>query len=485
MKVTTMFKAISLAAALLCAPLSFAQEAQSEAPAVNQARDFSELLRNINQRRVVEARDNARREQAFRSDRNQQQKLLNDAKAERTREEQRSERLETTFEENEIRIGELTQQLDDRLGSLRELFGVLQQVAGDTRGSLEGSFVSLQQTEDRGEWLGNLAKKMGTATELATIEEMSRLQAILMEEMIGSGEIVTFEQQVTSLSGEQRTVPATRVGNFALVANGEFLNYSGVSKPVIDLARQPESRFTNTIEDFEETATGELVPLALDPTRGQLLSVLVNAATWGDRIGSVGGEEGCRMPFCDGDGGPMGSAILILGFIGLLLSLERLFSLFAMGSKVNSQKKSDTASDGNPLGRVLGIYQNNKDVDVETLELKLGEAILGETPKITRNVTLIQVISIVAPLMGLLGTVIGMIQTFQAITLFGTGDPKTMAGGISTALMTTVLGLVVAIPMTLFHAIIAAKSKGIIHVLEEQSAGIIADHAERAGQALE
>lgn len=485
MKAKTMFKAISLAAALMCAPLSMAQEAASEAPAVNQARDFSELLRNINQRRVVEARDNARREQTFRSDRNQQQKLLNDAKAERTREEQRSERLETAFEENEIRIGELTTQLDDRLGSLRELFGVLQQVAGDTRGSLEGSFVSLQQTEDRGQWLGDLAKKMGTATELATIDEMSRLQAILMEEMIGSGEIVTFDQQVTSLSGEQRTVPATRVGNFALVADGEFLNYSGVSEPVIDLARQPESRFTNTIDDFEEAAAGELVPLALDPTRGQLLQVLVNAATWGDRIGSISGEEGCRMPFCDGDGGPMGSAILILGFIGLLLSLERLFSLFAIGGKVNSQKKSDTASDGNPLGRVLGIYQNNKDVDVETLELKLGEAILGETPKITRNVTIIQVISIVAPLMGLLGTVIGMIQTFQAITLFGTGDPKTMAGGISTALMTTVLGLVVAIPMTLFHAIIAAKSKGIIHVLEEQSAGIIADHAERTGQALE
>jgi biopolymer transport protein ExbB len=77
-----------------------------------------------------------------------------------------------------------------------------------------------------------------------------------------------------------------------------------------------------------------------------------------------------------------------------------------------------------------------------------------------------------------------MIMTFQAITLFGTGDPKTMAGGISTALVTTVQGLVVAIPMTLLHAIVAARSRGIIHVLEEQSAGIIAEHAERAGKAL-
>lgn len=487
MKAIQTFKALAasaaLAATLASAPV-LAQAADDQ-PVVNQARDFSELLRNIEQRRVVESRDNARREQEFRSDRNQQRKLLQDAQAERRREEQRSERLETEFEENERSIGELTAQLDDRLGSLRELFGVLQQVAGDTRGSIESSYSSLESDGSDAQWLGELAAKMGTATQLATIEEINRLQSILANEIVASGEIKTTEQTVTSLSGEQRTVPVTRIGNFAVVSDGEYLTYDGLGSGIIDLARQPESRFTGTISDFEEAPAGELVGLAVDPTRGQLLKVLVDAATWGDRIGSLGGEEGCRMPFCDGDGGPMGSAILILGFIGLLLSIERLVALFLMGSKVNSQKKSDTASDGNPLGRVLGIYQSNKDVDVETLELKLGEAILGETPKITRNVTIIQVISIVAPLMGLLGTVIGMIQTFQAITLFGTGDPKTMAGGISTALMTTVLGLVVAIPMTLFHAIIAARSKSIIHVLEEQSAGIIADHAERTGQALE
>ena len=150
----------------------------------------------------------------------------------------------------------------------------------------------------------------------------------------------------------------------------------------------------------------------------------------------------------------------------------------------NAQKKSGEPSDDNPLGRVLNVYHENKEVDVETLELKLSEAILGETPRLTRNITLIQVISVVAPLLGLLGTVIGMILTFQAITLFGTGDPKTMAGGISTALMTTVLGLCVAIPMTLLHSIVATRSRSVIHVLEEQTAGLIADHAEKSGQAL-
>jgi biopolymer transport protein ExbB len=214
---------------------------------------------------------------------------------------------------------------------------------------------------------------------------------------------------------------------------------------------------------------------------------LIQAATFGERVGSPFGGIAtgeCWLPFCDGQGDYVGSVIILGGIFGVILAIWKLVQLSIIGGKVNAQKKSDVADEGNPLGRVLKVYQDNRDVDVETLELKLGEAILGETPRITSNITLIQVISVVAPLLGLLGTVIGMILTFQAITLFGTGDPKTMAGGISTALMTTVLGLCVAIPMTLLHAIVASRSRSVIHVLEEQSAGIIADHAERSGQAL-
>ena len=155
-----------------------------------------------------------------------------------------------------------------------------------------------------------------------------------------------------------------------------------------------------------------------------------------------------------------------------------------VGNKVAAQRKDATARGDNPLGRVLKVYDENKEVDVETLDLKLGEAILSETPALTKYINIIQVISVVAPLTGLLGTVIGMIETFQAITLFGTGDPKTMASGISKALMTSVLGLCVAIPTTLLHALVSARSKGIVHVIEEQSAGIIAEHAEKSGKTL-
>ncbi len=477
----------------ILAPFASAAEGDEAATApvasdlvVNQADTLGELLDNVEQRRVVESREHTRRETRFRNDKAQQAGLLADAQAERRREEQRSDRLETQFEENEIRIGDLQEQLDRRLGSLRELFGVLQQVAGDTRGLFEGSVISVQYP-GRGEWLGDLAAKMGTASQLATIDEMETLWFELQREMTESSRVARFPATINMLSGEQKQTNVIRIGAFAVIGDGEYLKYDVDDGTLVELARQPAGRYTNTAEDLEDASPGEVVAFAVDPTRGSLLELLIQAATVGERVGSPFGgiaKGECWLPFCDGQGAEVGSVIILGGIVGILLAIERLVTLSMIGAKVNAQKKSDEPSDDNPLGRVLNVYHENKEVDVETLELKLSEAILGETPRLTRNITLIQVISVVAPLLGLLGTVIGMILTFQAITLFGTGDPKTMAGGISTALMTTVLGLCVAIPMTLLHSIVATRSRSVIHVLEEQTAGLIADHAEKSGQAL-
>jgi biopolymer transport protein ExbB len=479
---------IKIGAGILALGLNGAALAEEAAPdvVVNQADTLEELLRNVEERRVTESREHTQREQVFVREKNQQARMLADAQAERRREEQRSERLETAFEENEIRIGDLQEQLDRRLGSLRELFGVLQQVAGDTRGLFEGSMISAE-FPNRGEWLGQLAAKMGTASELATIDEMETLWFELQREMIESGKVSKFPGTIIQLDGQRKDADIIRVGAFALISDGEYIQFDVNDGSLTELARQPAGRYTGTAEDLQDASAGDVVAFAVDPTRGSLLSLLIQAATVGERVGSPFGgiaKGECYLPFCDGQGGYVGAVIILGGLIGVLLAVERLVTLSMVGAKVASQKKSSTPNQDNPLGRVLKIYEDNKDVDVETLELKLGEAILGETPKLTRNITLIQVISVVAPLLGLLGTVIGMILTFQAITLFGTGDPKTMAGGISTALMTTVLGLCVAIPTTLLHSIVATRSRSVIHVLEEQSAGIIADHAEQSGRAL-
>ena len=177
-------------------------------------------------------------------------------------------------------------------------------------------------------------------------------------------------------------------------------------------------------------------------------------------------------------GRQVGYVITAVGVVGILIALIRFVVLQLVGMKVSSQLKSTTVNSDNPLGRVLAVHEENPNMDTETLELKLNEAVLKEIPKLESSLTLIKIIAAVAPLLGLLGTVTGMIITFQSITIFGAGDPKTMAGGISSALVTTVLGLIVAIPTLLAHTIVNGRAKGIIHVLEEQAAGIIARNAE-------
>jgi biopolymer transport protein ExbB len=209
-----------------------------------------------------------------------------------------------------------------------------------------------------------------------------------------------------------------------------------------------------------------IVGFGLDVTRGSILALLVESPTLGEQVNQ---------------GGIVGYSIIALGIIGLLIAIWRWIALTIAAQKVSAQLKSDKASSDNPLGRVLAAYEANRNADTETIELKLSEAALKEMPGLTKGLLFIKVVSVVAPLMGLLGTVTGMIKTFQVITLYGAGDPKMMAGGISQALVTTVLGLVVAIPMVLIHTIVSGQSRKIINIISSQSAGIVAEHAERRG----
>jgi biopolymer transport protein ExbB len=221
----------------------------------------------------------------------------------------------------------------------------------------------------------------------------------------------------------------------------------------------------DTIAELEDATSG-LVRFAIDPARGQILALLVSTPTLRERLDY---------------GGVVGYAIIVLGLATFLFGLIRLGYVTLVSRKVVAQKSSSVPDESNPLGRVLKIYADNKEMDTETLELRLEEQVLRETAKIEGFLWLIKVVSAVAPLMGLLGTVTGMINTFQIITLFGTGDPKMMASGISEALVTTMLGLVVAIPLVLMHALLASMAKGVTTVLEEQSTGLIANQSEAEG----
>lgn len=425
--------------------------------------DLDALLKQLQQGQVAQSEENREREARFRAEAAQQERLLREAIAQRDQLERLSERLETQFERNETELAAVTETLNQRLGSLRELFGVLQQVSGDTASKLQNSLVSVEYP-GRAEQLSALAQKMGKSARLASIAEIESVWLALLQEMSESGKISRFNTEVTLASGAKVEQPVTRVGTFNMVANGQYLELVPGTDTVAELIRQPSGRYLATAEAMGQ-ASDQLVPFALDPTAGSILSLLVQAPSLGERIDQ---------------GGTVGYVILIIGAIGLLIALERFITLTLIGAKVKRQLRDAQVRDDNPLGRVMLVKDQFPQVDTETLELKLSEAILREIPKITRNLTFIKIISVVAPLMGLLGTVTGMINTFQAITLFGTGDPKLMAGGISQALVTTVQGLVVAIPMTLLFATLNTRSRNIVHVLQEQASGIIAERSERS-----
>jgi len=165
--------------------------------------------------------------------------------------------------------------------------------------------------------------------------------------------------------------------------------------------------------------------------------------------------------------------------MGFIFALYRLYELMQTGQKMAAQLLSDTAAIDNPLGRVIKDAESHHSPDIETLELVLDEAITREVPVLEKGLGMIKLLAAVAPLLGLLGTVTGMIETFQSISLFGTGDPKLMANGISQALVTTMLGLCIAIPLLFLHSLLASRSKALVQILDEQTAGIISRRAEK------
>ncbi|KTG21661.1 energy transducer TonB [Pseudoalteromonas sp. XI10] len=443
--------------AVFAAGLGFAGSSLAAEPM-----DLDSLLKTLEQGKAQQSAENKQREQEFMARQNEQVQMLKDTQAKRTAMLNESERLETQFEENEVKLANLTDTLSNRMGSLKELFGVLQQVAGDSSNKFMTSVVSAE-LPGRSNFMDELAQKMGSTSKLASIDDIEKVWFELQREMTEQGKVSRFTTDVIVEGGSKAQKEVVRVGAFNLIADGKYLEYTPATNTISQLTRQPSSRFTATAADLQQANSG-VVPFALDPTGGSILGLLVQAPDTEEQVHQ---------------GGTVGYIILGVGLIALLIALERFVSLMIMGSKIRRQLKDTVARDDNPLGRVMKVKDQYPDVAYDTLELKLSEAIIREMPKITRNLTLIKIISVVAPLLGLLGTVTGMINTFQAITLFGTGDPKLMAGGISQALVTTVLGLVVAIPTVFLYTLLNTRSKNMLLILQEQSAGIIAERSEK------
>ena len=447
-------------ALLLSATVSAQQEMQPPAPE-EQPDTVLELLEFLKDEAQEGSRLNRERIERFRDAKDERQRMLDEVERELAAEKRRSDDLEGQYEQNESDLTNLEERLRIRIGNFGELFGVVRDVAGDAVAEVSNSLVSAQYPDRAAMALG-----ISQATELPSLEDLRALQLLMLEEMAQSGQVVRFAAQVTDPSGSSARGEVIRIGSFNLVHAGKFLTRDPATRALQILPRQPAGRFLDLAKDLAES-DADMVGMALDPTRGQLLEMLIHAPDLAERIHQ---------------GGYVGYTIIGMGIVGFFLAMWRLAVLQRAGRRIRAQLRSPTPNQDNPLGRIFGVFEEHSSADTEALELKLDEAILREAPALERHQGMLKVIAAVAPLLGLLGTVVGMIITFQQLTLFGTGDPKLMAGGISQALMTTVLGLVVAIPLVLLHSLISSSSQRLVEILEEQSAGLIARRAEQASR---
>ncbi|MFQ5416797.1 MAG: MotA/TolQ/ExbB proton channel family protein [Myxococcota bacterium] len=406
----------------------------------------------------IEKAENIRREQEFERAKADQERLLAEAKAKLQQLEAISQQLERSYNEHEGQIGEQEALLTEQLGQLGELFGVVRQVATDTSGQVWDSLTS-SQLEPR----DALLDRLGRSKELPSTDDLEALWFELTREMTEQGQVVRYTAPVLTTAGQIEEREVVRAGPFSAVSQGKYLLWEPAQEKLRELTRQPPSRYLETVTPFEHATSGVAV-LAVDPSRGSLLNALTDTPNWTERIQQ---------------GGIVGYVIICLGIFALVLGMVRWLAVSITSRKVSVQQKSDRVNKGNPLGRVLSVFEENRAADPETLELKLDEAVLRESSKIQRFMWIVKTVSVVAPLLGLLGTVTGMIKTFQAITLFGAGDPKMMAGGISEALVTTMLGLIIAIPLVLLYDTLANSARFVIDILDEQSTGLIAARAER------
>ena len=446
---------------LIVSSYSFAQESEVQAPS-----NLDKLLELVKEGKSKEQGENKQREADFKAARDKQDQILKTEQRELARQERIADQLEAEFVKNQEKLRIAEEAYLKQLGSLNELFGHMQSITTDSRVTFETSLTAAEFGKEREIFLGDLTKKMGESTVLPTIEEIERVWYEIMREMKGTGEVSRFSATVINVDGTQTECDVVRVGVYNAVCGNSYLEYVPTKGQYQFLARQPAGRYTSSAGRVSSAdVSSGYVSFSVDPSGpsgGALLANLVQNPSLGERIQQ---------------GGVIGYIILAIGGITLLFAIYKYVMLWIMSREVQAQLANTTPNSNNPLGRVLKVGASHMKETIDRLELKLAESIMAERPSIERGISFVKIVSVVAPLAGLLGTVTGMIVTFQQITLFGTGDPKIMAGGISQALVTTVLGLVVAIPTTLAHSFLQSSARSVVDVLEEQATGIVAEKA--------
>ena len=432
-------------------------------PANAQITSINDLLQKVRQDAGKQQAENAKRVSDFQARRNQQAALLRDAKAQLAGLERQAASVQRTFDSNQNRVSGLKAQLKSEQGEFGEVFGLARSKAGEFKATLESSMINAQYPQ-RTEVLGRIAE----SDALPSTDELNTIWNAMLQEIKAQREVAEFSAKVAN-KNEGAEMQVTRVGPFSVFSSdgAEFLEYKAPKDEgalaLTYLGKQPPAGIVSSAKDVLSAGPNGLAFAPVDPTRGSLFKALEREPTVKERIGY---------------GGNIGKIILLLLAVGSALGLFKIVQMFLTASAVRSQKKRAQPSKSNPLGRIMMAYESAKDRDEEVIELKLDEAILRESPKLEWGLNFLKLGAGIAPLLGLLGTVTGMIKTFQAMMIYGAGDPQLMAGGISEALVTTMLGLIAAIPLLILHSFSSSMARSVQGTLEEQSAGIIARHME-------
>jgi biopolymer transport protein ExbB len=448
-------KRVLLAVALCCI---------SSLGQVVSAQPLPDLMEKVRAEKAAIQTLNREREARFRADMEEKRKLNTDVQQKKTAAEARTNQLDAAFATNEKAIEELNGLLKVNQGNLGELFGVTRLVAGDALGVLTESLNNTQLSINAGNEENRLEfmRRMSAAAELPSIVDLERIWLELMDEMKAQTEVARYSAPVLQPDGTAAEMEVVRVGPFTAYADGKYLIYTASNASLNMLSRQPvDADIVNTAKALASNTSGSGYAKAIvDPAQGALLSQYVERPNFLERI-----QHGQVVDW----------VIVGVGAIGVLVAAFQYIYLFIAKAGVSSQlKKLSAPLKGNALGRLLLAVSGSDKESAEVVELRISEAVLREIPRLERFQSFLRLAVAAGPLLGLIGTVIGMILTFESITASGSADPKLMAQGIGQAMIATVLGLGIAIPLLFINAGLVSLSKSVIHVLEEQSTSLMA-----------
>ncbi len=437
-------------AALLCiTSISFSAFSASDSTA--------QLVNKAKSENRTQASHNVVREADFKKTEQELKAIKAQLEAKRTSVQNATDVLTKTFSDNENKLARLEEKLRLETGSLGELFGVVRQNAKELGAELSSTVNSVDRADHTA-----TVEQIIDAKSLPSMPQLSGLWMSMVEQIQASSEL--SKSQIAFINGEGNTnkVDAYRLGSIGLVTDQGYVSWNTQREDAIAYLKQPDNG--PTLTSLSSLANGEVANVVVDPSRGFMLEQLALTPSLSDRLQA---------------GGVVGKVILGLLAIGLIIALVRGVSLAIARQKIRAQLKNPEQAGDNPLGRVLAVYNKEQNQTVEALELRLLEAVVDEQTHLERGLSMLKLLAALAPMLGLLGTVTGMIETFQVITQFGNGDPKVMAGGISMALVTTVLGLVAAMPLLLAHNILSTQAENIRNILEKQGIGLVAEQAEK------